>query len=148
MSSWSRAKDAWIAEHCEGLEVLTCAEAMTRAGTDSKRIHDSYLEIYGDHWIKNSDDEYTTLGSYLTDPAAAIRAARGWATKNPEGHGRQAVLEIDFSRLHEAYRWNLYQTDDYSEGDWPHLPGEWEAAGDDFAGALAQALLRATGGPA
>jgi hypothetical protein len=84
MLNWTRRHDAWIAEHCEGLEVLTCAEATTRMGTDSKRIHDSYLELYGDHWIKNEDDEYTPLPAYLTDPAAGIRAAEAWAAKDSE----------------------------------------------------------------
>lgn len=61
MSNWTRAKDAYIARHCEGLEVWVNAS---------------------DGAICDFQDE--SIPHYLTDPAAAIRAAEAWAAKDSE----------------------------------------------------------------
>ena len=137
MTNWTRAHDAWIARECEGLEVLTCAEAMERTGIESERIHKQYLEVYGNYWIRNTDGEYVPLGSYLTDPAAAIRAAEAWSQQK-EDRGFHitrimACVEPDLGLYVASAEYG---------------PESYHAYRDTPAAALAQALYRATGGPA
>jgi len=65
--NWTRAHDAWIAEHCEGLEV-----------------HENINEI---DWVcapRNEWFKWRRVREYNTDPAACIRAAEAWAAKDSE----------------------------------------------------------------
>lgn len=114
MSNWTRAHDAWIARECEGLEVRPAGDI-------------------GDYWVWSLDMPNHPVSRYLTDPAAAIRAAEAWKEKVP---GRTVTLEW----LHNGVVASL--------GD---MLGGWHRRHDvqnDPAAALAQALYRATGGPA
>ena len=61
MSNWTRAKDAWIARECDGLDV----------------------------WVNASDGavcdfQDDSIPHYLTDPAASIRAAEAWVAQKPK----------------------------------------------------------------
>ena len=69
MGNWSRAKDAWIARECEGLDVWVNA---------------------GDGAICEYQD--ASIPHYSTDPAACIRAAEAWRKK---GEGRTVKIEWD-----------------------------------------------------
>jgi hypothetical protein len=62
--NWTRAHDAWIAEHCEGLEVST------EFGAEPHEIR------FNGPW--------KPVATYNTDPAACIRAAEAWAAKDAE----------------------------------------------------------------
>ena len=70
MSSWSRAKDAWIARECEGLDVraLDVSPSGERCA----------------FWVWSLDAPNHPVSHYLTDPAAAIRAAEAWAAKDKD----------------------------------------------------------------
>jgi len=70
--NWTRAHDAWIAEHCEGLEVST------EFGAEPHEIR--------------FDGPWKPVATYNTDPAACIRAAEAWRTK---GDGRTVKIEWD-----------------------------------------------------
>lgn len=70
MSSWTRAHDAWIARECEGLEV---DYAPTPAAP----------EFYA-CFPPGKQYQWRQVPNYLTDPAAAIRAAEAWAAKDSE----------------------------------------------------------------
>jgi len=117
---WDRSHDAHIERECEGLEEYT--------GDD----------IIG-AWILH-DGSIGTCPYYLTDPAAAIRAAeawrkkadcwRSWSIRSPYGQD-QNQFSADVLQEHQHERADRYQ-----------------AEANDFAAALAQALYRATGGPA
>jgi hypothetical protein len=68
--NWTRAHDAWIAEHCEGLEVST------EFGAEPHEIR-----FYG---------PWKPVAAYSTVPAACIRAAEAWRKK---GEGRTVKIE-------------------------------------------------------
>jgi hypothetical protein len=112
MSSWSREKDAWLARECEGWTLIESGEL---AGM----------------W-KKPDLTVHHCPYYLTDPAAAIRAAEAW---------RKKACKFRIVRLSLHSRGcsaRLYDgLNCINEG--PHT---------DSAAALSQALYRATGGPA
>lgn len=119
MSNWSRAKDAWIARECEGLEVS---------------------DRYGSEWHEmRSGRPWKPVDSYSTDPAAAIRAAEAWRKKRGDrcgwevGHGDTPVAN--------TFYWST-EKDMFRKEYQDHISAETPAA------ALAQALYRATGGPA
>lgn len=67
--TWTRAHDAWIAKHCEGLDVI--------------EQDGLYLIFAG--WCGKYQQEpeklFKNVYSYNTDPAAAIRAAEAWRKK-------------------------------------------------------------------
>lgn len=67
MTNWTRAHDAWIAEKCEGRKILG----------PGVMYHDERGGEAGWH-------EEIPIPYYLTDPAAAIRAAEAWAAKDSE----------------------------------------------------------------
>jgi len=84
----------------------------------------------GDWWVWSLDLPNHPCNHYLTDPAACIRAAEAWRKK-----GKLRIVRLSLhsrgcsARLYDGLNW-------INEG--PH---------SDPAAALAQALLRATGGP-
>lgn len=133
-AQWSRSHDAWIARECEGLEVMTCAQAMKKAGVESESAQTAYLRELGDDWAC-VDGQYEPIPHYLTDPAAAIRAAEAWQLKDV----RKRSIEI---------RWcgelKIAELMDYGD-DAAQL--RTFGNGNTVAAALAQALYRATGGP-
>lgn len=107
MSNWTRAHDAWLAREVEGMTVWV----NTRDGSISE-FQDS------------------SIPTYLTDPAAAIRAAEAWQLAGPD---RRILMSID----RDGKRVQAYNGT------------QWHSAGDKTAtAATAQALYRATGGPA
>jgi hypothetical protein len=63
--NWTRAHDAWIAEHCEGL-----------------RVTGPYI----------NGDYHQPIATYNTDVAACIRAAEAWQAAGPD---RRILLYID-----------------------------------------------------
>lgn len=112
MSNWTRAHDAWIARECEGLEVRPAGDI-------------------GDHWVWSLDMPNHPVSRYLTDPAAAIRAAEAWRKK---GEGRTVKIEWDGSDVKAGLGDRV--------GGWH----QWFSPCDQCASALAWALYRATGG--
>lgn len=76
---------------------------------------------------------YEAVATYLTDPTAAIRAAEAWRKKV---QGREVRLE--------------WRENDVTAGLGDKQAGwhQWYEPCDQPAAALAQALYRATGGPA
>ena len=114
-NNWTRSHDAWIAWECEGLEVREVA------------IYNGDTERFDQHGI--------CLSHYLTDPAAAIRAAEAWRKKEAgrSYHTDSAVDDAFGSKPESACcRRNYHSILGTGEGP----------------GALAQALYRVTGGPA
>jgi hypothetical protein len=118
MSNWTRAHDAWIAEHCEGRKILG----------PGVMYHDERGGEAGWH------DEIP-IPNYLTDPAAAIRAAEAWEAK-VEGRGWTIESRQGFKTAKLATV--------------PAHPNNFHIVSSDWhrstAAALAQALYRATGG--
>lgn len=105
-SNWTRAHDAWIAEHCEG------------------------IEAWIDEW--GACSATGRISHYLTDTAAAIRAAEAWRKKK-EGRyyeTRSAISDSFGDKPACACCFNRY----------PLIAGTGET--------LAEALYNATGGPA
>lgn len=128
MSSWSRKKDAWIAETCEGWTV--------RWIESEKRFE-----------ILDGNGHASIYPFYLTDPAAAIRAAEAWACKATEGTKRVIAIVTEFYAGEKLTVANLQQNDHHPYcGDEPG--NSWVASDIHTSAALAQALYRATGGPA
>jgi hypothetical protein len=113
--NWTRAHDAWIAEHCEGLEVST------EFGAEPHEIR------FNGPW--------KPVAAYNTDPAACIRAAEAWRKKVV---GRSYRV---FSAMDHA---------DNCEPETAYFDGPCRSPISSAEGpfALAQALYRATGGPA
>ena len=91
------------------------------------RAHDAWIAEKCEGW---SDTPLCGWPHYSTDPAACIRAAEAWAAKDPKR--RKWWIKRDG---------NIHATVDQG----------WMSDGavmDTAAAALAQALYRATGGPA
>ena len=127
MTNWTRSHDAWIARECEGLEVEWRIAGVGQSGMADWcfRSPMPFIPHGGE-----PEDVWVPVKCYLTDPAAAIRAAEAWRKK---GKLRIARLSMHSrgcsSRLYDGLNW-------LDEG--PHT---------NPAAALAQALYRATGGP-
>ncbi len=126
MSNWTRAHDAHIARECEGLEV----EKFEHLGGQP-----DYGVKTGRMPMRHPSQAYTPIDHYNTDPAACIRAAEAWRNQKPgrsyetrsqidEEVGTQPANAVCFSRTTQI------------------------AGGGQGESALAQALIRATGGPA
>lgn len=126
MSNWTRAHDAWIARECEGLEV----------------------------WVNASDGaicdfQDDSIPHYLTDPAAAIRAAEAWRKKD-EDIDRTITITSPITRM--GMPCTVDAAENYRVGDgyrWREFEGKAsENDVNQYAAAIVQALLRATVGPA
>jgi hypothetical protein len=129
--NWGRAHDAWIARECEGLEVLTCEQSFARVGILNAHWMEEVRSLQGDAWVMGPQGEWVPVATYNTDPAACIRAAEAWQLAVT---GRQVHLSMAPDRTRRAQVFN-------GEG--------WNSAtGTNVTTALAQALYRATGGPA
>lgn len=131
MSNWTRAHDAWIARECEGLEV-------------DEFTHPKGVRDWGVKWtemqMRHHSQNYRPIDNYLTDPAAAIRAAEAWRKKNPIW--RHWIVLSPRKILGDIFQATV-------RNDGTGMGGEsFYGEEPDFAAALAQALLRATGGPA
>lgn len=120
MSNWTRAHDAWIAEKCEGITLFAEDE-------------DIGLCFYDEDSDEGYGPDLLPVPGYLTDTAAAIRAAEAWRKKV---QGREVRLE--------------WRENDVIAGLGDKQAGwhQWYEPCDRPAAALAQALYRATGGPA
>lgn len=114
MSNWTRAHNAWLARECEGWHQIVSGPQRG-------------------FWQRPDGVHEVDEPSYLTDPAAAIRAAEAWRKKVP---GRTVKLE--------------WREDSVNAGLGDNQAGwhQWYSPCDLPATALAQALYRATGGPA
>lgn len=125
MTNWTRAHDAWIARECEGLAVWVNA---------------------GDGAICDFQDN--SIAHYLTDPAAAIRAAEEWRKKD-EDIDRTVTVTSPIERM--GMPCTAECAENYREGDlykWRTFEGQaGEKDIEPYAAALAQALYRATSGP-
>ncbi len=116
--TWTRQHDVWIARECEGLEV------------QKERGLPEYLWRY-----KRSDGCLIALPSYSTDPAACIRAAEAWRNQKP---GRSYETR---SRIDDEFGTSPASAVCFSRTNQIAGGGQGESA-------FAQALYRATGGPA
>jgi hypothetical protein len=127
--NWTRAHDAWIAQHCEGLEVST------EFGAEPHEIR--------------FDGPWKPVATYNTDTAACIRAAEAWRKKD-EDIDRTVTITSPIDRM--GIPCTAECSENYREGDgykWRTFEGQAsEKDTDPYAAALAQALYRATGGPA
>ncbi len=104
------------------------------------RAHDAWLareceglevsDRYGSDWHEiRAGRPWKPVAHYATDPADCIRAAEAWQVAGPD---RRIVIDIDRDgKRVQAYNGTQWQS----------------AGGRDTAAALAQALIRATGGP-
>ena len=122
MSNWTRAKDAWIARECEGLEV-TWIEDWGPEGSEPHIPSTTRRD-----WMDR-------VAFYLTDPAAARRAAEAWRKMEPgrSYHADSAVDDAFGAKPESACCRKNYHL----------IVGSGKGAG-----ALAQALYCATRGPA
>jgi hypothetical protein len=111
------------------------------------RAHDAWIareceglevleNMHGVDWIcfpLNEGFRWRRVSDYNTDPAACIRAAEAWRKK---GEGRTVKIEWDGPDVKAGLGDRV--------GGWH----QWFSPSDLCATALAQALYRATGGPA
>ena len=124
--TWTRAHDAWIAREVEGLTVWVNAV-------------DGSISEFQD----------SSIPGYDTDPAACLRAAEAWRKKDEEVD-RTVEVMLAIGRMGLPCTATLCEN--YPVGDiykWKTFEGK--ASNRDVepvAAALAQALIRATGGPA
>ena len=125
--TWTRAHDAHIARECEGLEVANNDAGWFVRGPGGFFRHADY---------------------YSTDPAAAIRAAEAWKVKDQDV---DRTIELLASVVRMDKPCTVTLAENYRVGDryeWRTFEG---VAGEKdihpWSAALAQALLRATGGP-
>jgi hypothetical protein len=116
MSNWTRAHDAYIARECEGLEVWVNA---------------------GDGAICEFQDD--SIPHYLTDPAAAIRAAEAWKAQRPNNRWWGVRHEGDI------FSWAC---ESYADARERVANNSGHGNGDSVAAAIATALCIVTGGPA
>ena len=128
--TWTRAHDTWIAKHCEGLKV---------------RQTTAQCEYVFEHLNGREED----VARYLTDPAACIRATEAWRKKD-EDIDRTVTITSPIDRM--GIPCTAECAENYREGDgykWRTFEGQaCEKDTEPYAAALAQALYRATGGPA
>jgi hypothetical protein len=122
--NWTRSRDAWIAEHCEGLQVEQFEHLHGQSDYGVKISHMAH---------RHQSEAYREIPHYNTDPAACIRAAEAWRTK---GEGRAVKIEWDGPDVKAGLGDRV--------GGWH----QWFSPSDRCAAALAWALYRATGGPA
>ena len=117
--TWTRAHDAWIAEHCEGLEVFEPEDWPA----------DMPL-VYGD---------YCRVPKYPTDPAACIRAAEAWKARRPNNRWWGVRHEGDH------FAWACESNTGISERV---AVNSGHGGGQSISAAIATALYTVTGGPA
>lgn len=126
LDNWDRKKDAWIAREIEGMEVWVLAK---------------------DGSICDTQD--ASIPTYNLDPAACIRAAEAWRKKD-EDIDRTVTLTSPIDRM--GIPCTAECSENYREGagyKWRTFEGQAsEKDAEPYASALAQALYRATGGPA
>lgn len=121
--TWTREHDAWLARHCEGLDIIPNGPDYVTFGGYYSRVSEAPEELY------------KPISSYFTDPAAAIRASEAWRKKES---GRWYECRSVFTRKDGTEVIAMAQC-----FKWEKIVG----IGDGEA-ALAKALYRATGGPA
>ena len=121
--TWTREMDAWIARHCEGLEVLE--------SNGMYCVFAGWSSSFG----REPEKLYKPVYSYSTDSAAAIRAAEAWR--------KQGERWYDIESPSRTCEPQLFIASLYGIEERPII-----ARGEGIATALAQALLRATGWPA
>lgn len=121
--NWTRAHDAHIAKHCEGLSV------------EGEKIVIRYPEDK-DGWQSTS---WYQLPHYSTDIAACIRAAEAWKAQRPNNRWWGVRHEGD------CFAWACESSADARERV---SVNSGHGEGESVAVALVTALYIATGGPA
>ena len=114
--NWTRSHDAHIARECEGWKQIISGPQRG-------------------FWQRPDGVHEVDEPSYLTDPAACIRAAEAWRNQKPgRSYETRSRIDDEFG-THPASAVCFSQTNQIAGG------GQGESA-------LAQAIYRATGGPA